>query len=105
MQMTRTDLPVESGHSYRTSRLTAHCPATGTDESAVPSRVFLRVSRVIVPPGEKQQQSEERARNQGEERQGSRRHGRRIRLDDIDVKDQPTDTDKHQNGPSDDLQI
>jgi hypothetical protein len=60
---------------------------------------------MIVSPDKKQQQSEDCDVNQSEESQGGRRHGRRIRCDGIDVKDQPTDTDKQQNGPSGDLEI
>src|SRR5438552_4068464 len=60
---------------------------------------------MIVPPDEKQQQSKECTGNQGEESQGSRRHRRCVRRDGIYVKNQPTDTDKQKNGPSDDPEI
>ncbi len=85
--------------------LLADRPTPLADEGLVPLSVLRLVTRMIVPPDKKQEQSEDRTRNQGEERQGSRRHGRRIRCDGIDVKDQPTGTDKHQNRPSGDLEI
>ncbi len=47
---------------------------------------------MVVSPDKKQQQNEDRAGNQSEERQGRRRHGRCIRRDGVDVKDQPTGT-------------
>ena len=56
-------------------------------------------------PDEKQEESKAGSGNQSEERQRNRRHSRCIRRDGIDVKDQPTDTDKQKNGPSDGLQI
>jgi len=83
--------------------LLADRPTSLADEGLVPLSILRLVNKMIVPPDKKQQQSEDRARSQGEERQGSRRHGFRICRHGIDVKNQPTDTDKHQNGPSDDL--
>ena len=77
--------------------LLADRPTSLTDEGLVPLSVLRLVNRMIVPPGKKQQQSEDRAGNQGEECQGSRRDGRCIRRDGVDVKDQPADTDKQKN--------
>lgn len=83
--------------------LLADRPTPLADEGLVPLSVLRLVNGMIVPPGKKQQQSYERAGNQGEERQGSRRDGRRIRRDGVDVKHEPAHAEKHQNGPSDDL--
>src|SRR4029077_12454463 len=67
--------------------LLAYRPTSLADEGLVPLSVLRLVNRMIVPPGKKQQQSEDHAGNQGEERQGSRRHSRRVRCDGVDVKD------------------
>ena len=75
------------------------------NERAVPLSKSSLERGVIVAPHKEHQQNEDEGGNQSEERQGSRRHGRRICCDGIDVKDQPTDTDNQQNRPSSDLEI
>ena len=77
--------------------LLADRPTPLADEGLVPLSVLCLVTRMIVSPDKKQQQSEDCDVNQSEERQGSRRYGRCIRRDGIDVKDQPSDTEKHEN--------
>jgi hypothetical protein len=85
--------------------LLADRPTSLADDGLFPLSVLRLVNRMIVSPGKKQQQSEDRAGNQGEERQGSRRHSRRVRCDGVDVKHEPARKEKHQNGPPDDLEI
>lgn len=85
--------------------LLADRPTSLADEGLVPLSVLRLVNRMIVPPRKKQQQGEDRAGNQGEERQGSRRHSRRVRCDGVDVKHEPARTEERQKGPSDDLEI
>src|SRR5690348_5320125 len=75
------------------------------DEGLVPLSVLRLVTRMIVSPDKKQQQSQDCGVNQSEESQRSRRHGRCLRRDAIDVKHEPARTEKHQNGPSDNLEI
>jgi hypothetical protein len=95
----------ELGQRIARAILLTHRTTTQTEEGTIPILELSLVARAIVPPYDKQQKNEDQAGNQTEERQGSRRHGRCIGRDGIDVKDQPADTDKRQNGPSDYLEI
>ena len=64
---TRNDLPISVCEFFIS--VIGNRSAPLTDESALPSRVFVRVRRVIVPPDEEQQENEDSSGNQRKERQ------------------------------------
>jgi hypothetical protein len=80
-------------------------PAALTNQRSIPLSVTLRVGSVIVPPDKKHHQEEDGGGNRREEREWRRRHCRRFRRNRVDVKDDPAEAQKRQDGPRTDLQI